>query len=173
MSEEELIFQIQSKNVRAFQYLYDAYASALYGTIQKVINCPFASQDILQNVFIKIWSSSDQYQASKGRLFTWVINITRHQAYDYIRSKQFRQALVTDNDYTECMGEGCTIDKQITRFDIRRLLGYLPSKERAIIELFLSGFTCKEIGQLFGLPEGSVKTKMRTSYKKLRLALLN
>lgn len=171
--EAELVMLLQEKSFKAFDYLYDAYAPALYGCLQKIIACPSTAQDILQNAFVKIWSNTAQYNASKGRLFTWMINITRYEALDYLRSKQHRQSTLTEMGIKESIDNGNACDRYQIRFDVRRLIGQLPLKERSIIELSLAGFTCREIGQLFGLPEGTVKTKMRTAYRKLRLALQN
>jgi RNA polymerase sigma factor (sigma-70 family) len=171
--EVRFVTILKEKNPSNFQYLYEAYAPILLGSIQKIVGCPIASQDVLQNVMVKIWTNADKYQAIRGRLFTWMINITRNESLDFIRSKHWRQASITGNGLEE-VGEAATCsNKSIIRFDVRRLLNRLPLNERGILELYITGFTCKEIGRLFGLPEGTVKTRMRTSYRKLRMALQN
>jgi RNA polymerase sigma-70 factor (ECF subfamily) len=173
LTEEELIFKIRSNDKQAFGYLYEAYAPALLGRIQRLVNCPQAARDVLQVVFIKIWSHSDKYDADKGRLLTWMFNIARNTSIDHLRSQQVHPVhCSTDEVYS--LNEKADLFKNVqSRLDIRKLLCHLSKKDSVILELVLTGFTCKEIGKLLCLPEGTIKTRMRASYKRLRLILLS
>src|SRR5206468_3616525 len=86
-SEEELVLLLQQQSRQAFNYLYRQYSAVLYGVIYKVITDEQTSQDVLQDVFIKIWNNISQYNAQKGRLYTWMLNIARNAAIDKLRSK--------------------------------------------------------------------------------------
>lgn len=170
-SESTLIYQLQLRNERAFNFLYDSYSAALFGLIKRMIKCELTSEEILQNVFLKSWLNIEKYSSEKGSLFTWMYSITRHEIIDYLRSKEVKKrgltVFVTEIESKET---SCTY-RHINSFDLLRSLSLLDPKERIIIELFSSGFTCKEIGQMVCQPEGSVKTKMRSIYKTLRSLL--
>ena len=80
-----LLLSQQSRE--AFNYLYKQYSAVLYGVICKVIFDEHTAQDVLQEVFVKIWNNIGQYDAKKGRIYTWIINIARNSAIDKLRSK--------------------------------------------------------------------------------------
>ena len=90
-SEEELIQLLKSADQSAFSYLYDHYSGALYGVIFKIIGERALAEDILQEAFVKIWSNFSSYDSSKGRLFTWMLNITRNLTIDTLRSKSYKK----------------------------------------------------------------------------------
>jgi RNA polymerase sigma-70 factor (ECF subfamily) len=176
VSEKEILeiaAQLHLKIPATFSRLYNAYAPAIMSTIQRVVSCVSTSEDILQNVMIKIWKQADKYEAEKGRLFTWMITIARNETIDYVRSKQKMHSFsnIDELDHTEA--DPFSTDRLAKRMDMRNMIGTLPIKERSILELYLAGFTCNEISQLLQVPDGTVKTRMRTSYRRLRLALQN
>ena len=170
ISEHELVAQFKSKDSKAFTELYNKYAPVLLGSIQRMIPCKAASEDVLQTVFIKIWSNSEQYQSSKGRLFTWMINITRNTTIDYIRQQKVHPQYYQTSEVKDDAIISCTLNKQITKLDLRTMLKKLMPAERGLMELVLAGFTCKEIGKLLNVPESTIKTRMRRTYRVCREA---
>ena len=82
--ETELVMLLKQKSKVAFNYLYDNYSRALYGIILKIVETEEVAEDILQDVFVKIWNRIDSYDASKGKLFTWLLNVARNTGYSYI-----------------------------------------------------------------------------------------
>ncbi|MBC7868179.1 MAG: sigma-70 family RNA polymerase sigma factor [Gloeobacteraceae cyanobacterium ES-bin-316] len=171
ISEADLIYQLRLKNERAYNYLYDAYSQALFGSIKRMVRCRLASEEILQNVFLKVWLHIDMYSTEKSSLYTWMLSIARNEAIDYLRSKQAKNTGLTSSIIKTGIKMDALIERRLERLDLLKSLSLLPHKERVIIELFIIGFTCREIGQLLKLPEGTVKTKMRGSYRKLRAIL--
>lgn len=103
-TEEELISLLKERDQNAFSYLYDNYSKALFGIIYNIVGNTEEAEDILQIVFLKIWNSFSTYDKSKGRLYTWMLNITRNSAIDYVRSKQNKtnsKNLTSDNIVNE------------------------------------------------------------------------
>ena len=171
ISEPELVQQLRLKDEKTFSYLYDAYSATLFCVIKRMTRCFLTSEEILQNVFLKIWLHIDKYSDEKASLYTWMLSIARHEVIDYLRSKEIKNRGLTSTLTETGSWERSFTERQLYRFDILKSLSLLPHKERVIIELSSIGFTCKEIGELLHLPEGSVKTKMRSSYRKLRKIL--
>ncbi|HVG12982.1 MAG TPA: sigma-70 family RNA polymerase sigma factor, partial [Flavisolibacter sp.] len=89
--EGELIALLKNKDEQAFSYLYDNYAGALYGVVKQIVTDLEVGNDVLQEVFVSIWKKIDSYDATKGRLFTWMLNIARNAAIDKTRSKNYQQ----------------------------------------------------------------------------------
>ena len=95
--ETEFIALLKSGSDKAFIKLYENYSNSLYGVIYKVVADEEIAQDVLQECFVRIWKNLDNYDANKGRLFTWLLNIARNAAIDTIRSKSFNQSKANQN----------------------------------------------------------------------------
>ena len=92
LSEPELVHAILEKDKNGAEALYDMYSSSLYGVIFRIVQHQEIAEDLLQDTFIRIWNSFSSYDSSKGRLFTWMVNVARNIAIDKIRSKEFRNS---------------------------------------------------------------------------------
>ncbi len=90
-SEEELVALLKNGDESSFAYLYDHYSGALYGIIFRMINNQQLAEDVLQEAFVKIWNNLSSYDPSKGRLFTWMLNITKNLSIDAMRAKSYKQ----------------------------------------------------------------------------------
>lgn len=173
-SEEELVALLQNRDQKAFSYLYDNYAAALNGVIYRMVENRELSEDILQEAFIKIWNNFSNYDTLKGRLFTWMLNITRNLTIDTIRSKGYKKQGKISSD--ENSVSNYTDDSKIAeRFDamgMRKQLINLKPEQRIIIDLaYFNGYTQDEISKEMGIPLGTVKTRMRTAILELRKIL--
>ncbi len=173
-SEDELVLQLQNRDQQAFSYLYDNYSAALNGVICRMVEDRELAEDILQEAFVKIWNNFSSYDNSKGRLFTWMLNITRNLTIDTLRSKGYKkQAKISgdENSVVNLTGDGRTAE----RFDamgIRKQLINLKPEQRSIIEMaYFQGFTQDEISKEMGIPLGTIKTRMRAAITELRKML--
>ncbi len=95
MTQEELLPLLLRKEEKAFTTLYDMYSKSLFSIITNLIKDREEAEDVLQEVFVKIWKNIDSYNQSKGRLYTWMLNITRNTAIDKLRSKGFNNSQKT------------------------------------------------------------------------------
>jgi RNA polymerase sigma-70 factor, ECF subfamily len=173
-SEEELVMLLQSRDQQAFSYLYDNYAAALNGIIYRMVENRELAEDILQEAFIKIWNNFSNYDTAKGRLFTWMLNITRNLTIDTLRSKGYKKQAKISGD--ENSVSNVTDDNRVAeRFDamgIKKQLVNLKPEQRSIIDLaYFNGFTQDEISKEMGIPLGTVKTRMRAAIIELRKML--
>lgn len=148
--------------------LYDLYGGALYGVILKIIGEETIAQDILQEVFVKIWMKIALYDEKKGRLFTWMLNLTRNTALDVVRSSKYKQAVSNRNlDQIENTRAGDRL--KIDDIGVKEILNRLDAKQREVIELvYFKGYTHVEAAEQLNLPLGTVKTRVRSSLKLLR-----
>jgi RNA polymerase sigma factor (sigma-70 family) len=173
-TEEELVLQLQNRNQQAFSYLYDNYAAALNGVIFRLVDDNELSEDILQEAFVKIWNNFNNYDASKGRLFTWMLNITRNLTIDTLRSKGYKNQRKISSDENS-VSNLANDSNAITKFDamgIRKQVSNLKPEQRSIIDLaYFNGYTQEEISKEMGIPLGTVKTRMRTAVLELRKML--
>ena len=173
-SEEELVMLLQKQDQQAFSYLYDNYAPALNGVIFRLVDDKALSEDILQDAFVKIWNNFSSYDKTKGRLFTWMMNLTRNLTIDTLRSKGYKnqsKILGDENSVNNLQDSSAGI----ARFDamgIRKQLSKLKPDQQIVIDLaYFNGFTQDEIAKEIGIPLGTVKTRMRTAILELRKML--
>jgi RNA polymerase sigma factor (sigma-70 family) len=173
-TEEELIAMLQNQDASAFSYLYDNYATALSGVIMRMVDDVQLAEDILQETFVKIWKNFGQYDSSKGRLFTWMINITRNYTIDTLRSKGYKKQQKISEDENVVSNYR---DKQFstTQFDsigLRKQVQTLKPDQKIIIDLaYFGGYTQEEISKEMKIPLGTVKTRMRSAIMELRKLL--
>ena len=148
--------------------LYDMYSPALFGVVLQIIKEEETAEDVLQEAFIKIWSSFQSYDASRGRLFTWMINICRNLAIDKIRSKQYRVSQKTNEMPASLRATYGTAGFKPEHIGLREVTEKLRPEQKQIIDLmYFEGLTQSEIAEEFNIPLGTVKTRARSAIKTL------
>jgi RNA polymerase sigma factor (sigma-70 family) len=155
-------------------YLYDHYSGAIYGAILRIVKKEEIAEEVLQDVFLKVWNRFASYDSSKGRLFTWMINVARNQAIDKTRSKEVVKEkktrdienVVSKFDRTEY------VEQRIDGIGVRDLLKNLSEEQRFVVEhLYLKGYSQSELADEFNIPLGTVKTRLRLAMQQLRTTL--
>lgn len=169
-SEDELIALLREKSESGFHHLYDHYSGALYGVILRIVQSKEYTEEIIQDVFMKIWNSIHQYDTAKGRFYTWMINIARNTAIDYLKSKSFQNELKNQSlpDFVYNNAELSTTNNS-DFIGFSNVLGTLESDKQELIDLaYYQGYTQSEISEKLNMPLGTVKTKMRNALMKLK-----
>lgn len=152
----------------AFSQLYDRYASTLLSVLTKIVKDETEAQDLLQDTFVKVWKNIHRHDPSKGRLFTWLLNVTRNTAFDHLRSH--KNAVHVDlplDDYLPNMATTLNhvgyigfSDAVTTTLD--------PRHWQVIDLLYFQGYTQQEAAETLQLPLGTVKTWTRLALIQLR-----
>ncbi|HMV07370.1 MAG TPA: sigma-70 family RNA polymerase sigma factor [Cyclobacteriaceae bacterium] len=165
---------LRSKDKRALEYLYDNYSGALYGAIYRIVRKEEVAEEVLQDVFLKIWNRIDNYDPAKGRLFTWMLNLAKNQAIDKTRSKEISRENKTGGieNYVSDVKTGEFAEQQVDSIGLKEVLTSLPEDQRFVVDhLYLRGYTQAELADEFNIPLGTVKTRLRIAMKQLRLIL--
>lgn len=167
--EPELVRLLKQRGQQVFGYLYDNYSGALLTIIRNIVSDEDLSNDVLQEVFVKVWKQIDSYDSSKGRLFTWMLNIARNTAIDTVRSKHYRNNQqnreLTENVYDA----GGSSETKTDEIGLKKIVHGLKEEYRVLIELsYFQGFTQDEISKMLDIPLGTVKTRLRTALIQLR-----
>lgn len=170
-NETDLITALKKHDKNAFEYLYHNYKGALLTVIKQVITEEETAGDVLQEAFITIWKNIEKYDAAKGRLFTWLFNVTRNCAINTTRSKTYKSQQKNDSldnyvSYTENLhGPGLNINK----IGLRQQVHQLREDYKNVLELsYFNGYTHEEISKILNIPEGTVKTRLRNALIELR-----
>jgi RNA polymerase sigma factor (sigma-70 family) len=171
LSEEDLIRALKGRETIAIQALYDMYSGALFGVISRIIQHTEVAEDVLQETFIKIWNSAENYDSSKGRLFTWMINVARNLSIDKLRSKDFKNS--NKNQDIENNVDFIDAEKRVTYnsdvVGLRDMVNALKPEFFEVLEMvYFKGFTHVEAAEALDIPLGTVKTRIRMAVMELR-----
>lgn len=161
-----LIQQLQRKDERALSALYDKYSGALYSVIIKMTRDEALSQDLLQETFITIWNKSDQYNAEKGKFYTWSYRIAKNKVLNYLRKKDL---LIQTDDLSVYKNkeEPKTIDRDF--LELKGAITKLESHHKRAIDLvYFKGFTHREAHVEMDVPLGTFKSYVRQALKQLK-----
>lgn len=173
-TEQELVSLLKSRDNKAFGYLYDNYSGALYSIILQILGDVELANDVLQEVFINIWRKIESYDHTKGRLFTWMLNIARNASIDTLRSKNYqndrKNQPMPGGAEENFIIQAATVN--IDNIGFRKVLAQLKEEQRTLIELaYFKGYTHEEIAGLQNIPLGTVKTRIRNALIQLRAYL--
>lgn len=171
MTQDELLILISNKDEKAFNHIYNMYSRSLFAVISNLVREREEAEDVLQEVFVKIWKNIESYNASKGRFYTWILNIARNTAIDKLRSKGFNNSkknLSADN-FVHLLDDSNRLTNKIDTIGIRDFVKKLKPKCIQIIELlFFKGYTQQEASEELDIPLGTVKTQNRNCINDLR-----
>jgi RNA polymerase sigma-70 factor (ECF subfamily) len=178
-ADDLLIARVGQRDQDAFRTLYDRYADLVYSVALRVLADEGSAQDVAQDVFVRLWQSSEKYDAHRGRFMPWLLSVTRNRAVDEVRSRGRRRT----HEQVPAEGAEDPIDHHALdpaavavwsseRQEILTALRTLPREQREPIELaYFAGLTQQEIAQRLNAPLGTVKTRIRLGMSKLRVAL--
>jgi RNA polymerase sigma-70 factor (ECF subfamily) len=168
---DRLVQQLKEKNIDAFEELHRMYAKNICGAINVIVNDEAISQELCQDVFLKVWQKADTYNASKGRFFTWLLNIARNKAIDYTRSKRFKTQKKNHSlDLFVNILEKPEDENNNKDYEgLKLMLNKLKQKCIELINaIYFKGCTQADAAEMLSIPLGTVKSRNRNCLKELR-----
>ncbi|HEX2835666.1 MAG TPA: sigma-70 family RNA polymerase sigma factor [Thermoanaerobaculia bacterium] len=172
-----LLPAVAKGNVAAFEELYDRYASTIYALLLRILSNADDAQEVLQETFVKAWTSAKMFDAVRGSEVAWLISIARSRGIDRLRSRKIRNeredeagrdVSVRTSFSDTTTGADLAIQSQ-ERKAVRSALAQLPEAQRVALELaYFEGLSQTEIATRLSEPLGTIKTRMQLGMKKLR-----
>ena len=172
LTDANLLNAIARQDEQALASLYDRYRRILFGLLMRILRSREEAEDVLQEVFLQVWRQAPDFDARRGRPFTWLVTLARSRAIDRLRQLGSRQRLASSA--TEFAGEGISDAAENTfRSEQRELVAAamteLSEDQRRTLTLaYFEGLTQAEIAERLRSPLGTVKTRMRSGMIKLR-----
>ena len=157
LSEEELVNGLKNQDTIAMEALYSMYSGALLGIISRVVVQTEVAEDVLQETFVKIWNSAGSYDPSKGRLFTWMMNVARNLSIDKLRSKDYKNA--NKNQDIENNVDFIDEQKKVTfnadTLGLKDLVTNLKPDFKNVLDMvYFKGYTHVEAAEELDIPLG-------------------
>ncbi len=171
-SEKEVVTRILNGDVRAFELLVKQYERLVFYVVHRLVKEQEAAEDICQEVFIKVHKSLWRFKF-ESKLSTWIARIAYLTAINQVR-KHHRERLsdypddIENYHFTTETPEQLLTKKDTANY-VEQLIAQLPEKYRTILTLYhLSEFSCVEIGEITGMPEGTIKNYLFRARKLLK-----
>jgi RNA polymerase sigma-70 factor, ECF subfamily len=176
LSDEQLIAHLNGPEVEAaLSQLYDRYSRTVYGVGLKILGDRSSAEELVQEVFLKVWRSSGTFDPSRGSFSTWLYRVTRSCAFDLYRKRAHRVRQVSNGNLhiaavrDSSDGPQEVVDESWLSWRVSRALDALDAAHREVIELaYFVGLSQREISLRTGVPLGTVKTRTARAFKSLR-----
>jgi RNA polymerase sigma-70 factor (ECF subfamily) len=170
-----LIERIVNRDERAVGELYDRHSRLLYGLILRVLRDRGDAEEVLQEVFLLVWTRAETYNVALGSPAAWLVRVARNRAIDRLRANAVRLRAVesaADPDPIREHDPEARASQTEQQQAVIRALGSLPPDQRLLIEqAYYLGMTQSELADKFKLPLGTVKTRVRSAMQTLRQQL--
>jgi RNA polymerase sigma-70 factor (ECF subfamily) len=177
IADDQLVSRIAAGDASALEALYDRYVRQCFGLALRMVGEPGLAEEVVQEVFLKLWSRPDSYSPQKGAFVSWLLSLVHHRAVDELR-KRSRTEVALDNDQPLSVintrpdpqpdpSEQVWVMEQ--QRVVRQALGELPENQRLVLELaYFGGLSQSQIAERTSQPLGTVKTRMRMGLQNLR-----
>jgi RNA polymerase sigma-70 factor, ECF subfamily len=176
LSDEQLMANLDGPEVEvALSKLYDRYSRTVYGVGLKILGDRSTAEELVQDVFLKVWRSSRTFDASRSSFSTWLYRVTRSAAIDLYRKRAHKVHPVPNGglhvaaarDFSEDPQK--MVDESWLSWRVSRALEALDAPHREVIELaYFGGLSQREISKRTGMPLGTVKSRTRSAFERLR-----
>ena len=178
VTDVQLAQQLAAGDVEALEVLYDRYGALAYSVSVRVLGDPGKAEDVVQEVFLKVWTNAARFDGGKGSLRTWLLTAVRNRSIDQLRGRGAHERLEKEiPDFVSAAGPGADpwreVSLSIEREAVRQAVDSLPSDQKQAVELaYFGGYSHPEIAAMVRVPLSTVKGRMRLGMEKLHSYLL-
>jgi RNA polymerase sigma-70 factor (ECF subfamily) len=177
-TDEALIRRIENRDEGALDEVYRRHVRGVYGLVFRILGEATAAEDVVQEVFLKLWRQPASYNAERGSLSSWLLGVAHNRAIDVLRRRRTHpEARLPDPSEFDVVPDGALDPSDIAGLRelseaVRLALTRIPEEQRRAIEMaFFEGKTHVEISDELGEPLGTAKTRIRLGMRKLRAML--
>lgn len=172
-SELALIERLRNRDPEALEAAYDRYSAIVYSVFLRITRDQSVAEDLVQELFIRVWSHAKSFDSSKGALGVWILSIARNMAIDYVRSAHARFSTKLRPIEHADSGEQKKQTEPEAIIDrgraVKAAFESLNGNQRRVLELaYFEGLSQTEIASHLREPLGTVKSWMRSALSCLR-----
>jgi RNA polymerase sigma-70 factor (ECF subfamily) len=161
-----------SQTEESMRVLYRTYGSELYGFALSCLGDRGQAEELVQDVFTRVWRHAGSYDPDRASFRTWLYGIARNAIIDLKRRQSVRPALAAHAIDEEQSAVDDSFERALLRWEVGSALERLTPEHRQVIRLaHFQGLTLREISELTGIPLGTVKSRTSYALRGLRLAL--
>ncbi|GAC1318315.1 MAG: sigma-70 family RNA polymerase sigma factor SigK [Acidimicrobiales bacterium] len=172
VSDPSLVVAIGRWREDALAEAFRRHAGAVLALARRVLGDAALAEEVVQEVFLKLWSAPERYDAARGSLRSFLLAQAHGRAVDMLRSNSSRRRR-EERDAAQSAEAGYDIEREVWDLAVAEhlqdVVKALPVDERKAIELaYFGGHTYREVATMLGQPEGTVKSRIRSGLKRMR-----
>jgi len=178
MNDAELIAQVQNGNTNAYRFLVEKNKNLVWHMVLRMVNQQEDAEDICQDVFMRVFKDIGKFRGD-SKLSTWIGSITYNMCVDYVRKKGREKVYPTDNLGPVIAGKPAIerasdgIDKSELKKVVHQVIDAMPLHYRTVVTLYhLEEFSYREIEEITGMPEGTIKSYLNRGRLMIREKML-
>jgi len=180
IADDQLMGRIAEGDAVALEVLYDRYVRQCFGLALRLLQDPPLAEEVVQEVFTKVWTRPGSYSAQKGKFVSWLLSLVHHRCIDELRRSSRTQVSLEDpvtgsvldttaDPNSDPAAEVWLGEQQRV---VRQALEEIAPQQRQVLELaYYGGLSQSEIAARLDQPLGTVKTRTRQGLKSLRVLL--
>ena len=179
VEDSEILKKFAQENTRdeAFRLLLTKYQQKIYWHIRKMVIDHDDADDVVQDVFIKVWKSLSNFR-SDSQLFTWLYRIATNESITFLNRKKIRNSVSLDDssgkDLIETLAESPYFDGDKAQMKLQKALLTLPEKQRLVFNMkYFDDLKYEDISEILGTSVGALKASFHIAVKKIEHILLN
>ena len=170
-----LVAAVQRHDQQALAELYRRHGGSLFDIALRVLAVRGLAEEVVQDVFTRLWQSPERFDPARGSLRSFLLAQAHSRAVDIVRSETSRRRREkgdADAFKVAYVLEDEAVDSAIGQ-EIRRVVETLAEPEREAISLaYFGGHSYVDVASLLGVPEGTVKSRIRSGLARLRRAMV-
>jgi RNA polymerase sigma-70 factor (ECF subfamily) len=175
-SDANLVLAVARWHEEALAEIYRRHAGAVYGLARRVLWDGALAEEIVQEVFLRLWNAPERFDEARGSLRSFLLAQTHGRAVDVLRSESSRRVR-EEREARATAESGYDVEHEVWDLmiasHVREALEGLPEGEQKAIELaYFGGHTYKEVATLLGEPEGTVKSRIRVGLARMHKQLV-
>jgi len=175
LDDASLVAAVARSDELALQELYQRHGAAVYGLARRVLVDPDRAEEVVQEVFLRLWNDPERFDPARGALRSYVLAQVHGRSVDLVRAESARRGR-EERDARRSVTPDRDLEREVWELTlhehVRDALTGLNESERKAIELaYFGGHTYREVADLLGEPEGTVKSRIRTGLGRLRDSL--
>jgi RNA polymerase sigma factor (sigma-70 family) len=167
-SESSLVRELQLRKNESFNFLIKNYSYALRNVISNYLKNELDQEDIMQEVWLKIYRGIHKYNHEKAGLYCWMVAITRNLCIDFIRKeKKYYSESLEDTPLSN--SPSFAVEQHEDYIGVNDLVDNVKESDASVARLyFFQGYSHKEISEELNIPIGTSKSRLRSSLKNIR-----
>ncbi|MST35185.1 sigma-70 family RNA polymerase sigma factor [Acidimicrobiaceae bacterium USS-CC1] len=175
VSDAALVVAVGRYHESALAEVYRRHGGAVYGLARRLVHEPAVAEDIVQEVFLRLWNEPERYDPERGSLRSFLLAQTHGRSVDRLRADHARRGR-EEREARAAATAGYDLEREVIDYTVgeavREAVAALPEGERQAIELaYFGGRTYREVATALGEPEGTIKSRIRTGLRRMRGSL--
>jgi RNA polymerase sigma-70 factor (ECF subfamily) len=167
-----LLAAVAKHDAAAFERLYEATRAKLYGVLLRILADPELADQVMQEVYLKVWQMADKFDPNTASPITWLVAMARSRAIDIVRRKDDLSVEKEPEAYGAAADTPAPLARREMTEELKRLLSCLgkldPEKQRIVLLAYYSGWSRDQLAKKLDIPVNTIKTWLHRSLLEIR-----